>query len=178
MQRGNACSWTVWTPPVRPLRSDTKVPASSAANTAASSANRPCEIFGRFALQELGRWSRLVICRTLSERLAAEMVGKREIRLHAHERFVTRSLHLGTKETIRRMRWLTSTTVHACGFTVISQRCLKVGQTWRHNVHSLTVTLLTRYWGLSEGACAAAGAWSDFRVSTETTFKFPLLSRT
>jgi predicted RNA-binding Zn ribbon-like protein len=39
MQRGNACSWTVWTPPVRPLRSDTKVPASSTANTAASSAN-------------------------------------------------------------------------------------------------------------------------------------------
>jgi transposase len=49
-----------------------EVPASSTANTAASSAHRPCEISGRFALQELGRWSRLVIFRTLSERLAAE----------------------------------------------------------------------------------------------------------
>ena len=38
--------------------------------------------------------------------------------------------------------------------------------------------ILTRYWGLSDGVCAAGGAWSDFRVSTETTFKLPLPSRT
>src|SRR6266700_4238171 len=39
MRRGNACSWMAWTPPVRPSRSDTRAPASSTANTAASSAS-------------------------------------------------------------------------------------------------------------------------------------------
>src|ERR1035438_5424574 len=36
----------VWPPPVRPLRLDMKAPANSIANTAVSSANRPCGIFG------------------------------------------------------------------------------------------------------------------------------------
>ncbi len=52
-------------------------------------------IFGLFALQALRRWSRLVIFRTLSERLAAE-VGKPEVRLNAHEGLVARSWLVGS----------------------------------------------------------------------------------
>src|SRR5271165_1325453 len=88
MQRGNACSWMVWTPPVRHSRSDTRAPANSIASTAASSGNRPCEIFGLFALQVLRRWSRLVIFRTLSERLAAGW-SQPEVCSTAHEGLVT-----------------------------------------------------------------------------------------
>src|SRR5882762_3733057 len=69
MRRGNACSWMVWTPPVRHSRSDTRAPANSIANTAASSANRPCGIFGLFALQALRRWSWLVTFRTWKKNL-------------------------------------------------------------------------------------------------------------
>ena len=41
---------------MRHSRSDTRAPANPIANTAASSANRPCGIFGLFALQALRRW--------------------------------------------------------------------------------------------------------------------------
>src|ERR1022692_130738 len=57
-QRGDACSWMVWTPQVRPLRSDTKAPANSTESTAVSSANPRCGIFELFARQALRRWSR------------------------------------------------------------------------------------------------------------------------
>jgi len=50
-----------WTPPARPLRSDTKAPANSIANTAVSSASHPCGIFGLSAHPALRRWSRSVI---------------------------------------------------------------------------------------------------------------------
>src|ERR1035438_5857532 len=68
-QRGAVCSWMVWTPQARPLRSDTKAPANSTANTAVSSANHRCGIFGPFACQALHRWSLLVAGKTLSDRL-------------------------------------------------------------------------------------------------------------
>jgi hypothetical protein len=59
--RGAACFWMVWTRRVRALRSDTKAPANSSANTAVSSANHPCGIFGPFARRAVLRWSRSVL---------------------------------------------------------------------------------------------------------------------
>jgi len=47
----DACSWTVWTPPVRPLRSDTKAPAKFNREYSVSSASHRCGIFGRFVRQ-------------------------------------------------------------------------------------------------------------------------------
>src|ERR1019366_9572825 len=67
-RRGDACSWMVWTPQVRPSRSDTKAPANSTANTAVSLANHRCGIFGPFARQALRRWSRSVVGKTPSDR--------------------------------------------------------------------------------------------------------------
>src|SRR5438552_8108846 len=58
----------VWTPPVRPLRSDTKVPANSIANTAVSSANHRCGTFGPFARRAHRRWTRSLIGKTPSDR--------------------------------------------------------------------------------------------------------------
>src|SRR5438094_8997433 len=59
----------VWTPPVRLLRSDTRAPANSIANTVASSANHPCGIFGLSARPRLCQWS-LVIGKALSDGVA------------------------------------------------------------------------------------------------------------
>jgi hypothetical protein len=63
------CSSTVWTPRVRPLRSDTRVQANSTANTVALSANPPCGTFGLSARQALCPWSRSVIGKALPDRL-------------------------------------------------------------------------------------------------------------
>jgi AraC-type transcriptional regulator N-terminus/Bacterial regulatory helix-turn-helix proteins, AraC family len=69
---GNACSWMVWTPPVLLLRSGTKAPANSIANTVASSANLPCGIFGLSVRQALRPWNRSVIGKTLAELVATK----------------------------------------------------------------------------------------------------------
>jgi hypothetical protein len=58
--------------PVRHSRSDMRASANSIANTATSLANRPCGLFGFFALHELRRWSR-------SERLPAEWSANKEL---------------------------------------------------------------------------------------------------
>src|SRR5271157_3271013 len=58
----------VWTPPLRPLRSDTKAPVNSIPNTAVSSASHPCGIFGLSARQALCPSSRSVIGKALSNR--------------------------------------------------------------------------------------------------------------
>src|ERR1019366_7819880 len=63
-----------------PLRSDTKAPANSTANTAVSSASHRCGIFVPFARQALCAWSRSVmrknaICLRLSRQYAVDVVG-------------------------------------------------------------------------------------------------------
>ena len=75
-QRGDACSWMVWTPQVRPSRSDTKALANSTANTAASSGNRRCEIFGLFGHRALRLWNRSAVAQTRSDCLMWERVRR------------------------------------------------------------------------------------------------------
>jgi hypothetical protein len=65
--RGHECSSMASTPQARPLKSGTKAPANSTENTAASSANHPCGIFGLSARPALSLWSRSVINKALSE---------------------------------------------------------------------------------------------------------------
>src|SRR5208283_5213625 len=87
MQRGNACSWMAWTPPVRPLRSDTKAPANSTANTAASSANPPCGTFGPSAPQALCPSSRSATgqppSNPVANKHAVAFCGLKILRFHA-----------------------------------------------------------------------------------------------
>src|SRR5438105_2916717 len=62
--------WMVCMPPVPPLKSDTRAPLNSIANTAVSSANHPCAISAPSARQALHAWSRSVIGKALAERVA------------------------------------------------------------------------------------------------------------
>jgi AraC-like DNA-binding protein len=57
--------------PVRHLKSDTRGPANSIANTVASSANHPCGICG-LSVQALCPWSRSVIAKAACDRVARE----------------------------------------------------------------------------------------------------------
>src|SRR6266576_1161617 len=60
----------VWMLPVPPLKSDTRAPLNSIANTAVSSANHLCAISAPSARQALHAWSRSVIGKALAERVA------------------------------------------------------------------------------------------------------------